>query len=129
MNKSYQVLCSRHCVVKHTQSNSGTSITENKYCSCALNETNRGGTYSWPEARDGQIVSKMCQYGDNGQIVTRYCNGQIWQEDASMCPTVVTNQFQELHSEVQNVRDFRNYLQCLLFNSIIISQPSLQTIW
>ena len=69
--------------------------------------TNRGGTYSWPEAVNGQTVSQMCQYGVDGQNVTRYCNEQIWTEDSSTCPTVVTKQFQELSSVLQNVRLFK----------------------
>ena len=76
---------------------------------------NRGGTYSWPEAVDGQTVSQMCQYGVVGQNVTRYCNGQIWTEDASICPTVVTKQFKELGSVIQNVKFFENLCTVLTF--------------
>ena len=79
-------------------------ITVNRFCDCALDETNRGGTYSWPEAEEGQNVSQMCQYGVDGQNIIRYCNGQTWKEEASMCPTLVTKQFKEISSEIQNVR-------------------------
>ena len=89
---------------------------------------NRGGTYSWPEAVDGQTVSQMCQYGIDGQNVTRYCDGQIWTEDASKCPTVVTKQFKDLGSVIQNVRFFKiivQYLQLYMLNS----KPSAQKMW
>ena len=71
------------------------------------------GTYSWPEAVDGQTVSQMCQYGVDGQNVTRYCNGQTWTEDASVCPTVVTKQLKELRALLKYVRvfKFQNHVQ------------------
>ena len=54
----------------------------------------------------------MCQYGADGQNIIRYCNGQTWKEDASMCPTLVTKQFKEISSEIQNVR-----FQMLIWNT------------
>ena len=77
---------------------------EGGFCSCALNDNNKRGTYSWPEAVVGQTASQMCQYGVFGQNVTRYCSKQVWMEDASVCPTVVTQEFSRLSSTVQNVR-------------------------
>ena len=80
-----------------------TFTIENRFCSCALDVTNRRGTYNWPEAVDGQAVSQMCQYGVDDQNVTRYCNEQIWTENISMCPTEVTKQFRQLSSDIKNV--------------------------
>ena len=73
------------------------------FCSCALNANNQGGSYNWPEAVAGQTVSQMCQYGVLGENVTRFCSGQTWLEDASVCPTVVTKEFSELNLKIQNV--------------------------
>ncbi|KAL5497494.1 hypothetical protein EMCRGX_G013970 [Ephydatia muelleri] len=75
---------------------------EGGFCSCALNVANKGGTYSWPEAVVGQTASQKCQYGVFGQNVTRYCSKQVWMEDLSVCPTVVTQEFSQLSSTVQN---------------------------
>ena len=70
-------------------------FTATEFCSCDLNSSSGGSeTYSWPEAAVGQTVSQMCQYGVVGQNITRLCNGDLtWTEDASQCPTVVSNQF------------------------------------
>ena len=77
-------------------------ITANVVCTAVLNSTNGDrGAYSWPDAAVGQTISQMCQYGVVGQNITRLCNGDLtWTEDASQCPTVVTNQFKQL---IQNV--------------------------
>ena len=74
-------------------------------CSCGLNSSSGGsGTHSWPEAVIGQTISQMCQYGVVGQNITRVCNGDLtWTEDASQCPTVVSNQFRQLNAALQNV--------------------------
>ena len=76
-----------------------------EFCSCDLDSSNGGsGTYSWPEAAIGQTISQMCQYGVVGQNITRLCNGDLtWAEDASQCPTVVTKQFRQLNTTIQNV--------------------------
>ena len=74
-------------------------------CSCDLNSSNGGsGTFSWPEAAIGQTISQICQYGVVGQNITRLCNGDLtWTEDASQCPTVVSNQFRQLNAAILNV--------------------------
>ena len=77
---------------------------EDGFCSCALNDNNKGGTYSWPEAVVGETASQKCQYGVFGQNVTRYCSKQVWIEDASACPTEVTKKFSQLSSTIKNVR-------------------------
>ncbi|KAL5476198.1 hypothetical protein EMCRGX_G026114 [Ephydatia muelleri] len=75
-----------------------------EFCSCDLNLSNGDrGTYSWPEVATGQTISQMCQYGVVGQNITRFCNGDLkWTEDASQCPTIVTSQFNELNTAIQN---------------------------
>ena len=87
------------CIIRKVAFTSGDG-----FCSCALNINNKGGTYSWPETVVGQTVSQMCQYGELGQNVTRYCNRQVWMEDASVCPTVVTKEVNQLSLTIQNVR-------------------------
>eukprot|EP00731_Ephydatia_muelleri_P009408 Em0004g1746a len=78
------------------------NISEDGFCSCALNDNNKGGTYSWPEAVVGETASQKCQYGVFGQNVTRYCSKQVWIEDASACPTEVTKKFSQLSSTIKN---------------------------
>ena len=74
------------------------------FCSCDLNIDNGRGMYNWPEAMAGQTVSQMCQYGIAGQNITRYCNKNLtWTEVASLCPTVVTNEFNQLNTAIKNV--------------------------
>ena len=59
------------------------------------------GTYSWPEAAIGQVISHKCQYGN----ISRVCNADLtWTEDASGCLTVVTKQFNELSTDLKNVQ-------------------------
>ena len=79
--------------------------TATEVCSCDLNSSNGGsGTFSWPEAAIGQTISQICQYGVVGQNITRLCNGDLtWAEDASQCPTVVSNQFRQLNAAMLNV--------------------------
>lgn len=76
------------------------------YCSCALNINNKKGTYNWTEAVIGQTVSQNCSYGAPGQNVnvTRYCTEKAWIENATECPTKVTNEFNMLRLKLQNVR-------------------------
>ena len=82
-----------------------TCIKEIEFCSCDLNLSNGDrGTHSWPEVAIGQTISQMCQYGVVGQNITRLCNGDLkWTDDASQCPTIVTSQFKDLNTAIQNV--------------------------
>ena len=85
-----------------------TCITAIEFCSCDLNSSiGDRGTYSWPEIATGETISQMCQYGVVGQNITRFCNGDLkWTEDALQCPTIVTSQFNELNTAIQNVPKF-----------------------
>ena len=80
------------------------TLTAYGFCSCSLNVNNGRGTYNWPEALVGGFTSQMCQYGVIGQNVTRNCiENMTWTEDASMCPTEVTDQFNQLNKAIKNV--------------------------
>ena len=82
------------------------STLANGFCSCDLSVKSDRGIYDWQEGVSGQNVSQMCQYGIIGQYITRYCDVNLtWREDISNCPTVVTDQINQLNVALKNVTE------------------------
>ena len=62
------------------------------------------GVYNWQEGVPGENISQMCQFGTVGQFITRSCDENlVWRENDSECPTVVTDQINQLNATLQNV--------------------------
>ena len=99
-----------------------TCITEMEFCSCDLNSSHGDrGTYSWPEIGICQSISQMCQYGVVGQNITRLCNGNLTgSDDDSQCPTIVTSQFKDLNTAIQNVAKWQYNLYAITTNQCLM---------
>ena len=89
------------------------------------------GTYNWPEAEPNHIDSQMCQYAVMiGQNITGYCNTNLtWTYNSSKCPTVVTDQFTQLNSEIKNVIKHTHLCLSLLTCIYNTSKQSLYKMW
>ena len=74
------------------------------FCHSELSVNNGRGIYNWPPLLIGETISQVCQYGAIGQNVSRHCKSNwTWTEYAALCPTEVTNRFNQLNEVFKNV--------------------------